>query len=79
MYYLPKSRTAKLTSTENGRIKEIEAAHIRNDIVLRILKKLKLLIHIRNDIVLGRLQDPTVDSYTMKKTLDKIMVVFLIF
>ena len=33
-----KSQTAKVTSTKNGRIKRIEAAHIKNDIVLRRLQ-----------------------------------------
>ena len=69
-----KSPTVKLTSTKNRRIKVIEAAHIRNDIVLR------------------RLRDPTVKktfkyhmtnayykSYTMKKTLDAIMIGFFNF
>ena len=67
-----KSQTAKLTSSENGRVKVIEAANIRNDIVLRRLQD-----PAREGNFQYHMTNACYKSYTMKKTLDAIMVGYL--
>ena len=69
-----KSQTAKLTSTENGRIIVIEAAHIRNEILLRSLQDRQVEENFKY-----RMANACYMSYTMKKTLDAIMRGFLNF
>lgn len=68
------SQTAILTSTKNGRIKVIEVAHIRNDIVLWRLQDLAVEENFQH-----RMTNARYKSYTTKKALDAIMVGFLKF
>ena len=69
-----KSQTAKLTSIENGRTTITEAANIRNDILLRSLQGRKVEKNFKYHMI-----NACYKSYTMKKTLDLIMVGFLNF
>ena len=64
-----KSRTTKLTSNENGRIKVIEAAFIRNDIALRRLQDPTVEENFKYHMT-----NACYKSCTMKETLDRIMV-----